>query len=53
MRVTLQNNNQAGGVIHEWAIQDDGSAIQVGVPEPGSLLLAFLGLGSLFLRRKR
>jgi len=53
MRVTLQNNNQAGGLIHEWAIQDDGSAIEVGIPEPGSLLLAFLGLGSLFLRRKR
>ena len=53
MRVTLQENNQPGGVIHSWAIQDDGTAIAVGVPEPSSLLLVLLGFGSLLLRRKR
>lgn len=53
MRVTLQDNNQSGGLIHEWAIQNDGSGIEVGVPEPTSLLLAFLGLGGLLIRRKR
>jgi len=53
MKVTLQENNQAEGVIHEWAIEDSGNAILVGVPEPSASLLAALALGGIFLRRKR
>ena len=54
MRVTLQNNNQPGGTIHAWAIEDSGDPIVVGaIPEPGSTLLSILGLGTLFLRRRR
>ena len=54
VRVTLRDDNTAGGFIHEWAFEDDGTAIVVGAtPEPGSSLLALLALGGLFLRRKR
>ncbi|MAT31281.1 MAG: hypothetical protein CMP29_05795 [Roseibacillus sp.] len=53
MRVTLQENNQSGGLIHEWAIEDSGGAITVGVPEPSTSLLAILALGGIFLRRRR
>ena len=54
MRVTLRDDNTAGGFIHEWAFEDDGGPIVVGViPEPGSSVLALLALGGLFLRRKR
>lgn len=52
MRVTL-NPNTSEGTIHTWAIQNNGSEIAVGVPEPGSSLLALLGVGGLLLRRRR
>jgi len=53
MRVTLQDTNQTGGLIHEWAIEDSGGLITVGVPEPSTSLLAILALGGIFLRRRR
>jgi hypothetical protein len=54
MRVSLKSDNTGGGMIHEWAYEDSGSAITVGaIPEPTSILLAFLGFGSLLLRRQR
>lgn len=54
MRVTLKDDNSTGGFIHEWAYEDSGGPIEVGaVPEPGSLMLAMLGLGVIALRRKR
>ncbi|MBL48928.1 MAG: hypothetical protein CMP28_08240 [Roseibacillus sp.] len=54
MRVTLQDNNQPGGTIHAWAIEDSGDPIVVGaIPEPGSILLSSLGLGTLLFRRRR
>ena len=31
MRVTLRDDNTAGGFIHEWAFEDDGGPIVVGV----------------------
>jgi len=54
MRVTFQNDNTPG-VIHEWAIEQDGSPIDVGqtVPEPGGFLLLLFGAGALALRRSR
>ena len=53
MRVTLQDDNTPG-VIHEWAYQDNGSAIEVGViPEPTQGLLLAAGLSLLALRRHR
>ncbi|MGI9244764.1 MAG: PEP-CTERM sorting domain-containing protein [Verrucomicrobiales bacterium] len=53
MRVTLQNDNTEG-VIHEWAYQDNGGAIPVGViPEPTQGMLIAVGLSMLVLRRRR
>jgi len=54
MRVTLQNDNTPG-VIHEWAIEQDGSPIDVGqtIPEPSHGLLLLLGLAGTLLRRRR
>lgn len=49
--VTLEANTTEG-VLHAWAFQDDGSALMVGVPEPGSLLLALLGVATLLRRRR-
>lgn len=51
-RVTLENNDGVG-VLHEWAFDNTGAAIQVGaVPEPG--LPTMIGsLGVLFLLRRR
>lgn len=42
-----------GGVIHSWAYDDSGNSIPVGVPEPGTWMLALLGLGTIIARRKR
>ena len=53
MRVTLQNDNTPG-VIHEWAYDDAGAPVTVGViPEPSHALLTVLGLSTLALRRQR
>ena len=53
MRLTLSNTG-SGGVIHEWAYEDSGTAITVGaIPEPSALALWIAGTGCLILRRKR
>lgn len=52
MRVTLMDN-QAGGLIHEWAYDNTGAGIVVGVPEPGTATLGIFALSTLLLRRKR
>ena len=52
MHVTL-DVTPTEGIIHSWAIQDNGDAIPAGIPEPTAPLLALLGLGSLVLRRNR
>lgn len=53
MNVTLMENNAAGGVIHEWAYDDTGGPITVGIPEPDVLVLGLLGCGLFLGRRKR
>ena len=52
MRVTLTANT-AGGVIHEWAYDDSGSAITI-VPEPAtwSALAGLCALALVLLRRR-
>ena len=53
MRVTFFDDGSTG-VLHEWAWDTSGAAIQVGaVPEPGSLGLLALGAGSLLVLRRR
>ncbi len=52
MLVTL-NTNPEEGIIHSWAIQNNGDAIPAGVPEPTTTLLAILGLGGLAISRRR
>jgi hypothetical protein len=48
-------NNTAGGIIHDWAYDDSGSAITVGlpIPEPSRTALLALFLGGTCLRRRR
>ena len=49
--VTLENNDGVG-ILHEWAYEDSGAAIQVAaIPEPRAALLG--GLGMLMLLRRR
>jgi hypothetical protein len=51
-RVTFQNNDGVG-ILHEWAYEDTGAAIQIAaVPEPRAALLGGLGL-LMLLRRRR
>jgi hypothetical protein len=51
-RVTLENNDGVG-VLHEWAFDNTGAAIQVAaVPESSAALLGGLGL-LMLLRRRR
>lgn len=53
IRVTLSNES-APGVIHEWAYDDTGAPLAVGViPEPSLPLLSFFSLVVLALRRRR
>ena len=50
--VTLRNNDGVG-MLHEWAFENTGAAIQVGaVPEPRAALLGGLGLLALLRRRR-
>jgi hypothetical protein len=54
MRVTFTNNT-AGGFIHDWAYDDSGSPITVGlpIPEPSRTALLALFIGGTCLRRRR
>ena len=50
--VTLENNDGVG-MLHEWAFEDTGAAIQVGaVPEPTSGVVVFVAAALGLLRRK-
>lgn len=50
-RVTFEDNTGAG-TLHEWAYEDTGNEILVGVPEPGMAMLGALGV-LVLLRRRR
>jgi hypothetical protein len=54
MRVTFTNNT-AGGFIHDWAYDDSGSPITVGlpIPEPSRTALLALFIGGTCFRRRR
>jgi hypothetical protein len=56
MRLTLTANTP-GALIHDWAWEDNGGAIQAGsllsVPEPSRALLMMLGLLALAARRRK
>jgi hypothetical protein len=51
-RVTLQDNNGVG-TLHEWAYDDSGESIQVGViPEPSSSAFVILAITLAMLKRR-
>ena len=51
--LVILEDNDGVGVLHEWAYEDIGAAIQVAaVPEPRAVLLGPLGI-LLLLRRRR
>jgi hypothetical protein len=54
MRVTFTNNT-SGGFVHDWAYEDTGAPITVGlaIPEPSRIVLTTLALFTLCLRRRR
>lgn len=52
-RVTFQDGTGTG-ILHEWAYEDTGAAINVGVvPEPSGAILAMIGATLGLLRRRR
>ena len=52
-RVTFEDNDGTG-ILHEWAYEDTGAAINVGVvPEPSGVMLVMLGSVIGLLRRRR
>lgn len=52
-RVTFENNDTPG-TLHEWAFDNTGAAIDVGViPEPSAAALGLLAAGLALFRRRR